>query len=94
MWLAPTNNAFTVNSDVISNFHVQMLLQFLNANKERDIVDLKPHKTFSLLTLVKLSVWQLAVKQLNLLHCLSHGPESIGNKNIYRIPFWKNQANT
>lgn len=58
MWLAPTNNAFTVNSDVISNFHVQMLLQFLNANKERDIIDLKPHKTFSLLTPLKWSMWQ------------------------------------
>lgn len=58
MWLAPTKNAFTVNFDVIRNFHVQMLLQFLNANKERDIIDLKPHKTFSLLTSLKLSVWQ------------------------------------
>lgn len=58
MWLAHTNNAFTVNFDVIRNFHVQMLLQFLNANKERDIIDLKPHKTFSLLTPLKLSVWQ------------------------------------
>lgn len=53
MWLAPTNNAFTVNSDVINNFHVQMLLQFLNAKKERDIIDLKPHKIFSLLTVLK-----------------------------------------